>query len=105
MNINNLKDEIIKNITVEMPKDQIKPKLENNYLELINEININSNIKIILKNKSHEELAEILDELILEFREIKQVLEVESYEKKLINSLDETSYSELVKLKSQINRE
>ena len=104
-NMNDLKNEIIKNIMAEMPKDQIKHQLENNYSELINEISINSNIKIILKNKSHEELAEILDELILEFRDIKQSLKVESYEKKLINSLDETSYSELVKLKSQINRE
>ena len=30
---------------------------------------------------------------------------IESLEKKLINNLDENSYSELIKLKSQLNRD
>ena len=34
-----------------------------------------------------------------------QPKKIESLEQKLINNLDENSYSELIKLKSQLNRE
>ena len=43
--------------------------------------------------------------LILDLREQNNLRKIESLEKKLINNLDENSYSELIKLKSQLNRD
>ena len=47
----------------------------------------------------------MLDELITDFKEQSNLKKIESLEKKLINNLDENSYSELIKLKSQLNRD
>ena len=47
----------------------------------------------------------MLDELITDFKEQSNLKKIESLEKKLINNLDESSYSELIKLKSQLNRD
>ena len=47
----------------------------------------------------------MLDELIVDFKEQDNLKKIESLEKKLINNLDESSYSELIRLKSQINSE
>jgi len=47
----------------------------------------------------------LLEELILDFKTENNLRKIESLEKKLINNLDEGSYSELMKLKSQLNRE
>ena len=47
----------------------------------------------------------MLDELIIDFKEQDNLKKIESLEKKLINNLDESSYSELIRLKNQINRE
>ena len=58
---------------------------------------------MITKNKSDEEIVLLLDDLISEFKEQNNLRKIESLEKKLINNLDENSFSELVKLKSQIN--
>ena len=38
-------------------------------------------------------------------KEQRNLRKIESLEQKLINNLDENSYSELIKLKSQLNRE
>ena len=46
-----------------------------------------------------------LFELIEEHKEQNNLKKIESLEQKLINNLDENSYSELIKLKSQLNRE
>ena len=43
--------------------------------------------------------------MISEHKEQNNLKKIESLEKKLINNLDENSYSELIKLKSQINGE
>ena len=39
------------------------------------------------------------------YKEQENLKKMESLEKKLINNLDENSYSELIKLKNQLNRE
>ena len=65
----------------------------------------NSNLKIILNKKSYKQIEEIFEELVLETQEIEQKRKVESLEKKLINNMDENAFSELLKLKSQINRD
>ena len=48
---------------------------------------------------------QILDELIQEIKDIRQLQKIESFESELINNFDENSYSELIKLKSQLNRD
>ena len=72
---------------------------------IVKEINENSNIQIIIKNKNDEEVLNLLDELLRDHREESNLRKIESLEQKLINNLDENSYSELIKLKSQLNRE
>ena len=60
---------------------------------------------MITKDKNEEDVLELLNELILDFKEQNNLKKIESLEKKLINNLDENSYSELIKLKSQLNRD
>ena len=48
---------------------------------------------------------ELLNELLSELKELRNLQKIESLEKELINNLDENSYSELIKLKSQLNRD
>ena len=71
----------------------------------IEEIKENSNIQIITQDKTDEGIFHMLDELIVDFKEQDNLKTIESLEKKLINNLDESSYSELIRLKSQINSE
>ena len=73
--------------------------------KIIEEINENSNIQIIVKNKNTDEVLSLLNELIKDHKEQGNLRKIESLEQKLINNLDENSYSELIKLKSQLNRE
>ena len=73
--------------------------------KLLEEIRETSNIQIITKDKTNEEILGLLDELIIDFKEQNNLKKIESLEKKLINNLDENSFSELIKLKSQLNRE
>ena len=64
-----------------------------------------SNIQMIIKNKREDEVTDLLDELIEDHKEQSNLKKIEFLEQKLINNLDESSYSELIKLKSQLNRE
>ena len=85
-------------------KEVINEKIKTDYDKIIREINENSNIQIIIKNKN-EDILNLLDELIQDHKEQSNLRKIESLEQKLINNLDENSYSELIKLKSQLNRE
>ena len=85
--------------------EAIKQKINTSYEKIIKEINENSNIQIIIKNKNEEEVANLLSELIKDHKEQNNLRKIESLEQKLINNLDENSYSELLKLKSQLNRD
>jgi len=73
--------------------------------KIIKEINENSNIQIISKNKNDQEISDLLDELIQDHKDQSNLKKIESLENKLINNLDENSFSELLKLKSQLNRD
>ncbi len=84
---------------------QKKDLIANEYNKLIEEIENNSNIILLTKGKNDQDIIELLDELIVEFKEQSDLKKIESLEKKLINNLDENSYSELIKLKSQLNRD
>ena len=96
---------LITSLTDGKDKDDINIKIENDYGNTLKEINENSNIQIITANKTNQEVSELLEELINEHREEENLKKIESLEQKLINNLDENSYSELIKLKNQLNRE
>ena len=86
-------------------KEVIKSKISDKYKNLIEEIKENSSIQIIAKAKNDDSILELLNELLIELKELNNLKKIESLEKELINNLDENSYSELIKLKSQLNRE
>ena len=100
-----LKDVIISSLSEGSDNEAISSKINTDYDKIINEISENSNIQIITKNKDEQDIQELLDELIQDHQEQSNLLKIESLEQKLINNLDENSYSELIKLKSQLNRE
>ena len=85
--------------------DNALEKIRKEYQDLSNEIEENSNIQITTKDKNDQDILDLLDELIRDFKEQDNLKKIESLEKELINNLDENSYSELIKLKSQLNRD
>ena len=80
-------------------------KINTEYKDFLEKLKENSNIQITTKDKTEQEILDLLNELILDFKEQNNLKKIESLEKKLINNLDESSYSELIKLKSQVNRD
>ena len=101
----NFKNEIATALTVGINKDDMQEKIKIEYKNLSEEIKINSNIEMITKDKTEQDIFDLLNELILDFKEQGNLKKIESLEKELINNLDENSYSELIKLKSQLNRD
>ena len=100
-----LKNLIITSLTDGSEKEVINSKINTGYNKIIDEINENSNIQIITKNKTESDIEELIDEFIQDHKEQSNLKKIESLEQKLINNLDENSYLELIKLKSQLNRE
>ncbi len=100
-----LKKIIISSLLEGDNREKIQSKISADYKKLIEEIQENSSIQIIVKVKNDEAILELLSELLIELEELNNLKKIESLEKELINNLDENSYSELIKLKSQINRE
>ena len=100
----NLKKEITTYLIEGNDKETINEKINISYDKIIKAINENSNIQIIIKNKNDAEVSNLLDELLKDHKEQSNLRKIESLEQKLINNLDENSYSELIKLKSQLNR-
>ncbi len=100
-----LKNFFINSLTEGNDKAFLNVKTNNDYNKTLEEINENSNIRIITKNKKGQEIINLLDELIQDHKDQNNLKKIESLEQKLINNLDENSYSELIKLKSQLNGE
>ena len=100
-----LKKIIINSLSDGKNEEVINLKINTDYNKIISEINENSNIQIITKNKNEDDILGLLEELIQDHIEQSNLRKIESLEQKLINNLDESSYSELIKLKSQLNRE
>ena len=100
-----LKNVIIASLSEGSDKEAISLKINTGHDKIIEEINENSNIQIITKNKTEEDIIALIEELIQDHKEQSNLRRIESLEQKLINNLDENSYSELIKLKSQLNRE
>ena len=76
-----------------------------NYKTLIQDIEKDVNLKNILSKKDDFELEETLSDLMLELKEMNHLKKIEFLENKVAKNLDEGSYSELIKLKSQLNSE
>ena len=100
-----LKNVFITSLTEGNDIEILNSKINDDYDKLIKEIKENSNIQIIVKNKTDQDILDLLYELIQDHKEQNNLKKIESLEKKLINNMDENSYSELIKLKSQLNRE
>ena len=100
-----LKKETITQLKSNNPHEFHKPIVDKKYNDLISEIEKNTNLKNILLKKKDEEREEILGDLIEELKEMNQLKQIEFLENKVVKNLDEGSYSELIKLKSQLNRE
>ena len=100
-----LKNLVITSLTDGDNQNVINSKINTSYENIIKEINENSNIQIIIKNKNDQDVTSLLEELIEDHKEQSNLRKIESLEQKLINNLDENSYSELIKLKNQLNRE
>ena len=100
-----LKREIITFLINGNDKEVINKKIHSSYEKIIKEINESSSIQTIIKNKEEKEIESLIIELIKDHNEQSNLRKIESLEQKLINNLDENSYSELIKLKSQLNRE
>ena len=102
---NDLKKEIVSlvknNDNFELDKSLFEEKFKN----LILETEKNLNFKNILLKKDNLEKQEMLDDLIQDLREMNHQKQIEFLEKKVAKNLDESSYFELIKLKSQLNME
>ena len=98
-----LKKTIISAYNSKNDESAVRAKIEQDNKNLIKEIRENSNIQLIVKGKEEDEILNLLDEFISDFKEQNNLRKIESLEKKLLNNLDENSYSELIKLKSQLN--
>ena len=104
------KNEILKNLIINLISQgdddpETKVKINQEYDKIIKEIEENSNIQLITKNKTEQEILDLLGELMQDHKDQNNLKKIESLEQKLIKNLDENSYSELLKLKTQLNRE
>ena len=100
-----LKKLIISLLIDGIDKNTIYLKISMDHKKLVQEIKENSSIQIIAKTKNEQSIVELMNELLAELKELNNLKKIESLEKELINNLDENSYSELLKLKSQLNGE
>ena len=101
----NLKNDLIKQLVDNDDKDKENLLIKGEFEDLNNLIKKNSSIKNILFKKDENEKKELLIELIKDLKEIDHMKKIESLENKVAKNLDENLYSELMKLKSQLNRE
>ena len=101
----NLKNLLINSLSQGNKDEEIRLKINKEYGKIIEEVDENSNIQLIIKNKTEKEILSLLDELIQDYKDQNNLKKIESLEQKLINNLDENSYSELMKLKTQLNRD
>ena len=79
--------------------------IKEKYLGLINDINQNSVINNIFLKKNENQQIELLNEILKELNEIKFSKKIDKLEEKLMDNFDEKSYSDLIELKKQINKE
>ena len=104
-NLNALKTELLNFISSGNFERNDMKNLDKNYLNLINDINQNSVIKNIFMKKDDNQQVDLLNEILKELNEIKFSKKIDQLEEKLMDNFDEKSYSDLIELKKQINKE
>ena len=113
-------DELSK-LNFSQPSDQLKNELINSIIDskdceihkdifikneiLISEINNKNMVKNLVQRKNISEIEELIQDFISEFNNINYLKKIDDLEKNLIKNFDESSFSELIKLKNQINRD
>ena len=102
---NYLKTLLIKLTSDDNNEREIEKKITEQFPELVKKICENSNMKVVLNKKNYNQIKEVFYDLLSELENFENNKKLESLEKKLINNMDENVYSELLKLKSQINRD
>ena len=100
-----LKKEIIEFAMTNNFLDKDQSGIIEKYKTLVNDIEKDINLKNILFKKDDAEREETLNDLIVELKKMNHLKQIEFLENKVAKNLDESSYSELIKLKSQLNRE
>ena len=103
--LNDLKAELINLISEDKFKEKFFFDIDKKYLDLVKDINQNSVIKNIFLKKGENQQIEMLNEILKELNEIKFSRKIDELENKLIKEFDEKSYSDLMQLKSQRNKE
>ena len=103
--LNSLKSELLNLISKDNYDKKNILNLKQKYSNLIDDINQNSFIKNIFLKKNENQQIELLNEILKELNEIKFSKKIDELENKLIKEFDEKSYSDLMVLKSQINKE
>ncbi len=103
--LNELKSEILYFISKDQFNGKNKEELKKKYLNYIDDINQNSVVKNIFQKKDQNQQVELLNEILKELNEIKFSKKIDKLENRLMKEFDEKSYSDLIQLKSQINKE
>jgi len=101
-------DELKKQIISKIPlnSNEIKKELsqDQNFKKIILDIEKNSNLISVVK-KDNSEVEELLSDLISDLKTVNQLEKIKFLEAEVAKNLDENSFSELIKLKSQLNGE
>ncbi len=103
--LNSLKSELLDIIVSDSLNESSFKSLQNKYPNLIKDIGQNSFIKNIFLKKDSNQQIELLNEILKELNEIKFSKKIDELESKLMKDFDEQSYSDLIDLKSKINKE
>ena len=103
--LNTLKSELLDLISLDKFHENNLLTFKKKYSNLINDINQNSVIKNIFLKKNESQQIELLNEILKELNEIKFSKKIDKLEEKLMDNFDEKSYSDLMELKKQINKE
>ena len=103
--LNNLKTELLRLIDKGDFDKNNAVNFNKKYSNLINDINQNTVIKNIFLKKKENQQIELLNEILRELNEIKFSKKIDKLEQKLMDKFDEKSYTDLIELKKQINKE
>jgi len=98
-----LKKEILNSLSQNLTLKELDENLNAKFKPLISEINKNSALRNITIKKKENEISELIEELLLDLKEMNHLKKIQSLENKLSKNLDESSYNELMKLKNQLN--
>ena len=106
----NSDNEKLKVILIDLIKlNKTEKEIENEALKansiLVKSIIENSNLRLIVNKKNYDQIKELFEDFTNDLVESQNKKKIESLEKKLINNMEEKAFTELLKLKSQINRE